>query len=81
MGIKWINILSVSCRKCAQDALEDVCKWLDGGGEVAVSEISGHFFQPSYPVSCNVLGVHPSQKETYFFRIHRFFLMTLGQGQ
>jgi len=30
----------VCYRKCARDALEDVCEWLDGGGEVAVSIVS-----------------------------------------
>lgn len=26
--------------KCAMDALRDVCQWLEGGGEVAVSNVS-----------------------------------------
>ena len=26
-----------TCRKCAKEALEDLCNWLNGGGEVAVS--------------------------------------------
>ena len=37
------------CRKCARDALEDVCEWLDGGGEVAVSNIVSLW---SYVSSC-----------------------------
>ncbi len=27
------------------------------------------------------MQIHSSQKETYLFKIHRFFLVTLGQGQ
>ncbi len=39
-----MDILFIPNRKCAQAALEDVCKWLDGGGEVAVRE--NYFFRP-----------------------------------
>ena len=32
--------LKESFRKCAKAALEDMCEWLKGGGEVAVSSIT-----------------------------------------
>ena len=36
---------------------------------------------PSWLSPNDILYVHSSKKETYLFKIHRFFLMTLGQGQ
>lgn len=33
--------------KCAQDALEDVIRWIEGGGEVAVSYM--------YKINCSIL--------------------------
>ena len=46
--VKFNNcvILFFICRGCAQAALEDTCKWLDGGGEVAVSTFYIEHWEP-----------------------------------
>lgn len=42
---KQENVEAMSVRaQCALDALEDVCKWLEAGGEVGVNISHYHYF-------------------------------------
>lgn len=42
---KQENVEAMSVRaQCALDALEDVCKWLEAGGEVGVSIDDSYFY-------------------------------------
>ena len=54
--------------KCAAMALEDVCAWLDGGGEVAVSTMLYIYINLEYfmKLGCSTSYCYPKEMSVHY---------------
>lgn len=55
--------------KCASEALEDVIRWIEGGGEVAVRRLRFFVSQSKDKASRKVRKIAKNTKKTYFHSI------------